>query len=273
MAKGEKGEEKRSRRGLETARAFILAILVALAIRSFVVEPFTIPSGSMIPTLLVGDFILVNKFSYGVRLPITGTLLLPVGEPMRGDVIVFRFPDDPRQDFIKRVVGLSGDRIEIRGGRVFLNGQVLDQVDEGDFTYFDVERARLVRMHRYRELDGAGVGYTVIHNPGGPMMRERGPWIVPEGHYFMMGDNRDNSRDSRSWRNSFVRADQIKGRAWRIHWSWIVFSGRPRQRNPVLGLLDTLYRVVTFQIEEVRWGRIGRRVHGPAADGYASAPD
>jgi signal peptidase I len=252
------------RRGLETVRAFGLAILIALAIRSFLFEPFTIPSGSMIPTLLVGDFILVNKFTYGVRLPITGTLLAPVGEPRRGDVIVFRFPDDRSQDFIKRVVGVGGDRVEIRDGRVFVNAQPIDRVDEGDYRYYDVERGRDLDVHRYREATGSGSEYTVIHNGSGSAIRQRGPWVVPEGHYFMMGDNRDNSRDSRSWRNPFVRAKDVKGRAMFVHWSWVVSSGRPRDMNPIFSLLDTLWRVVTFQVEDVRWERVGRSVHGTA---------
>ena len=260
---GDGAEPANGRRRFETLRAFALAILAALAIRSFVVEPFTIPSGSMIPTLLVGDFILVSKFTYGIRLPITDTLLIPIGEPARGDVLVFRYPDDPSQDFIKRVVGLPGDRIEVRDGRVFINGQVLDRIGEGAFSYYDVEQARQVTVERYLEFDRNGASYTVIHNPRRTSRSRRGPWQVPQGHYFMMGDNRDNSRDSREWRLSFVRADQLKGKAWVVHWSWIVVSGEPRPQNPILSLVDTLWRIVSFQIEEVRWERIARPVHGP----------
>jgi signal peptidase I len=216
----------------------------------------------MIPTLLVGDFILVNKFSYGVRLPVTGTLLVPVGEPARGDVVVFRFPDDPSQDFIKRVIGLPGDRVEIKDDRVVINGQPLDRVDEGESSYFDVERARDVPIRLYREFDGNGDGnsHPVIHQPGRLGIHRRGPWKVPEGQYFMMGDNRDASSDSRAWRVSFVRADQLKGRAMVIHWSWIVTAGERRPDNPIVSLFDTLWRLVTFQIEEVRWSRIGSSV-------------
>ena len=263
MSKREAPEPQRKPRRFETLRAFAGAILLALAIRSFVVEPFTIPSGSMIPTLLVGDFILVNKFTYGIRLPIIDTLLIPVGEPERGDVIVFRYPDDPSQDFIKRVVGLPGDRVEVRDGRVFLNGQVLDRLHKGTCPYYEVEQARTVPAEWYLELDGNGARYTVIQNPARVRRSRRGPWQVPEGHYFMMGDNRDNSRDSREWRQSFVRADQLKGRAWIIHWSWIVVSGELRPQNPILSLFDTLWRVVSFQIEDVRWERIFRPVVGP----------
>lgn len=253
-------------RRFETARALILAILLALGIRAFIVEPFTIPSGSMIPTLLVGDFIVVNKFAYGLRLPITGTLLMSLGEPKRGDVIVFRYPDDPRQDFIKRVIGIPGDRIDVRGGRIRVNGQPLDQLSEGKFTYRDVIHDLDVTAYRYRERNPDDVSYTVLRRRALPSGGDQGPWIVPADHYFMAGDNRDKSADSRRWRNPYVRADQIKGRAILVHWSWVVAPGDRRDQGLILGLLDTLWRVVTFQIEEIRWSRLGRSVHGTAEE-------
>ncbi len=249
------------RRHLETARAFALAILLAFGIRSFLVEPFTIPSGSMIPTLLVGDFILVNKFVYGLRLPITGTLLVPFGAPERGDVVVFRYPDDPSQDFIKRVIALPGERVEIRGGRPFVNGQPLDRIEKGEFSYYDAENARPARARRACERAGEGRSYPVLQHPGLGVASDRGPWVVPDEAYFMMGDNRDNSRDSRFWQRPFVTAEQIKGKAWRIHWSWLVASGH-RPDNPILSILDTLLRLVTFRIEEVRWGRFFQPIDG-----------
>ncbi len=260
----EKGEaEPTERRSFETVRAVLVAALIALVIRSFVVEPFKIPSGSMIPTLLVGDYVLVNKFAYGVRLPFTGTLLLAVGEPKRGDVMVFRYPDDPSQDFIKRVVGIPGDRIAVRDGRVWLNGQPIDRTSEGERVYLDVTNRREVRAERFIERSGDGADYTIIHSrPAGS--RRDGPWIVPEGKYFMMGDNRDNSQDSRLWREPFVTAEQIKGRAFLIHWSWLVAYGPARNRGFVGDLLYTLWRVVSLQIEEVRWRRVGRSLRGPA---------
>lgn len=254
-------EPRSGARRFETARALVLAVLLALGIRAFVVEPFTIPSGSMIPTLLVGDFIVVNKFSYGIRLPITGTLLVPWGEPQRGDVMVFRFPDDPSQDFIKRVIGLPGDRVDVREGYLRVNGQPLDAVPEGEYVYPDVVQGVDVRAWRFREINPEGVAYTTLRRfPVPPRVDNEGPWLVPPGHYFMAGDNRDNSADSRRWRNPFVRADQIKGRAMFIHWSWVVASGDRRDQGLILGLLDTLWRVVTFQIEDVRWERLGRPV-------------
>lgn len=248
----------------ETLRALAVAVAIALAIRSFVIEPFTIPSGSMIPTLLVGDYVLVNKFIYGVRLPFTGTLLIPVSAPRRGDVIVFRFPDDPSQDFIKRVVGLPGDRIEMRAGSPWINGRPVPEVSEGDFVYRDRIYRREIRARRYREHFNQTGDHTILRLDGRPVRENRGPWLVPEGHYFAMGDNRDNSKDSRFWRNHFVRADQIKGKAEWIHWSWVVDRGGEPDHGLILGLLDTLYRVVTFQVEEIRWHRLGRRIDGPA---------
>jgi signal peptidase I len=256
--------EARDRGHFETVKALVLAIVLALGIRSFLFEPFKIPSGSMIPTLLVGDYIVVNKFSYGVRLPITGSLLIPVGEPSRGDVVVFRYPDDPSIDYIKRVVGVPGDRVEIRRGRLFLNGQPVDRVDEGSYRYMDYQQHREVTRERYREINTDGDEYTIIHDPRAGSIGARRHWIVPEGKYFMMGDNRDNSRDSRLWTQPFVSSDQLKGRAIFVHWSWVVASGPADQRGFLMDFANTIYRVLTLQVEEMRWERIGHSVHGIA---------
>ncbi len=259
----EKGEaEPTEHRSFETVRAVLLAALIALFIRSFIVEPFKIPSGSMIPTLLVGDYVLVNKFSYGVRLPFTGTLLFGKARPQHGDVMVFRYPDDPSQDFIKRVVGVPGDRIAVRDGRLWLNGQPVDRLPDGEFVYRDVTNQREIRTKRFTERND-GADYTIIHARPGANRRD-GPWIVPEDKYFVMGDNRDNSQDSRLWREPFVSEEQIKGRAFMIHWSWVVSYGSARHRSFVADLLHTLWRVVTLQVEKIRWNRIGRSIGGRA---------
>ncbi len=254
--------ETRERGSFETVRAVLVAALIALFIRSFVVEPFKIPSGSMIPTLLVGDYVLVNKFSYGVRLPFTGTLLFGKSRPERGDVMVFRYPDDPSQDFIKRVVGVSGDRIAVRDGRLWLNGQPVDRMPDGEFVYRDVTNQREIRTKRFIERTEE-VDYTIIHSRPGAS-RRNGPWVVPENKYFVMGDNRDNSQDSRLWREPFVSEEQIKGRAFMIHWSWVVSYGSARNRSFIADLLHTLWRVVTLQVEKIRWNRVGRSLGGRA---------
>jgi signal peptidase I len=264
--------EPKDRGHFETVKALLLAVVLALGIRSFLFEPFKIPSGSMIPTLLVGDYIVVNKFSYGVRLPITGTLLIPVGEPERGDIVVFRFPDDPSTDYIKRVVGVPGDRVEVQRGRLFLNGQPVDRVDEGKFSYLDYQQHREVTRARYREINADGVEYTIIHDARSARIGSRRHWVVPEGKYFMMGDNRDNSRDSRLWTQPFVSSHQLKGRAMFVHWSWVVSSGPGHNRGFVMDFLHTLYRVFTFQVEEMRWDRIGHSIDG-VADGAREPRD
>ncbi len=257
-------DESKGNGPFETLRAVLIAALIALAIRSFAVEPFKIPSGSMIPTLLVGDYVLVNKSSYGVRLPITGTLLFETGTPTRGDVVVFRYPDDRSQDFIKRLIGLPGDRIEVRDGLVWVNGQSLDRLAEGESHYFAVETRRDVPVERYLETSVDGQSYTIIRRiPRSPNGRS-GPWVGPASKYFMMGDNRENSADSRVWANPYVSAEDMKGRAFMIHWSWIVEYGQ-QERTFLVGLLNTLWRVATFQVEDVRWERIGRSLAGRAA--------
>ncbi|HTO55674.1 MAG TPA: signal peptidase I [Myxococcota bacterium] len=261
----EGGEEKAPPR-FETLRAIFWAALIALGIRSFVVEPFKIPSGSMIPTLLVGDYVLVNKFAYGVRLPFTGQLLIPVGSPKRGDVMVFRFPDDPSQDFIKRVIGMPGDRIEMRDRHLTINGNPVEDAPQGVYHYPKNDHSEPPVGERFLEKNPEGVEYTVLQftPENAPRAEPTGPWIVPEGQYFMMGDNRDNSADSRRWRHSFVSPEAIKGKAFLIHWSWVVASNDHEQRSFVGDLLFTVWRVVTFQVEEIRWSRIFHRVSGPA---------
>jgi signal peptidase I len=260
------GEETKAPPRFETLRAIFWAALIALAIRSFVVEPFKIPSGSMIPTLLVGDYVLVNKFAYGVRLPFTGQLLIPVGSPARGDVMVFRFPDDPSQDFIKRVIGMPGDRIEMRDRHLYINGNPIQDTAQGVYHYPKNDHSEPAVGERFLETNPEGVEYTVLQfmPEGAPRAEPTGPWIVPQGDYFMMGDNRDNSADSRRWRHSFVSPEAIKGKAFLIHWSWVVASNDHEQRSFIGDLLFTVWRVVTFQVEEIRWGRIFHRVSGPA---------
>jgi len=177
----------------ENIEAIIVAIVLALFIRTFIVQAFKIPSGSMKDTLLIGDHILVSKFIYGVKIPFSNATIIPVKEPRRGDIIVFRFPEEPDKDFIKRVIGVAGDTVEIRQKKVFVNGRPLN--------------------HDY------GI-YTDPHViPGTVQPRDNfGPVTVPAGKLFVMGDNRDHSYDSRFW--GFVDMDDVKGKAFMIYWSW-----------------------------------------------------
>ncbi len=208
---------------VEWGASFFPVILVVFVLRSFVFEPFKIPSGSMIPTLLVGDFILVNKFTYGIRLPVINKKILDVNQPQRGDVMVFRYPEDPSLDYIKRVVGLPGDVISYRNKRLTINGKVVETVAEGEFLH----QERLYYSHRFNEVfEGVG-SHQILNDEDAPAMmldvslfphRENctydGAGVtckVPDGHYFMMGDNRDNSRDSRAW--GFVPEENIVGKA------------------------------------------------------------
>jgi signal peptidase I len=174
----------------EYAEAAAIAVILALFIRTFVVQAFKIPSGSMEPTLLVGDHILVNKFIYGIKIPYLRKTIIPISEPKRDDVIVFIYPVDQSKDFIKRVIGLPGDTIEIEGEDIFINGKRFDD-PYGHYTEGPSSRANRGRF---------------------------GPWKVPEGHLFVMGDNRDHSYDSRFW--GFVPLSFVKGEAFIIYWSW-----------------------------------------------------
>lgn len=192
---------------VEFLEAITVAVVLALFIRTFIIQAYTIPSGSMLETLQIGDYLLVNKFSYGVKVPFTHNYILERSGPEHGDIIVFEYPDNPKVDYIKRVVGVPGDVIEVRDKRVYRNGQLLDEP-------------------------------YVIHKDSGYEMRRDnfGPAVVPADSYFCLGDNRDQSQDSRLWRNTFVKKEAIRGKALIIYWS-----------------MDG--------ISNIRWGRIGSLVH------------
>jgi signal peptidase I len=219
---------------LEYTASFFPVILVVFVVRSFVVEPFKIPSGSMVPTLLVGDFILVNKFDYGLRLPIVNTKITS-GHPLqRGDVVVFRYPKDESVDYIKRVIGLPGDVVAYQDKKLTINGKPVPETPLPDF--FDEERIGYAKQFE-EDLDGRK--NRILNNPAVPPFvvgaedypfrsncdyNDRGVICkVPPGHYFMMGDNRDNSADSRYW--GFVPDANIVGRAFFI---WMNFSNLKR---------------------------------------------
>lgn len=189
----------------EYAEALIVALVLALIIRTFVVQAFKIPSESMLQTLQVGDHLLASKFAYGVKIPFTDKYIYEGTDPQRGDIIIFQYPNDPSVDYIKRVIGVPGDVIEMRDKQLYRNGQP-------------------VKEDYIRNTDPDGVE---------PLRDNYAPVTVPPGKYFVMGDNRDNSLDSRFW--GFVDRKAIRAKAWRIYWSW--------------GGLD-----------DIRWGRIGRKI-------------
>ncbi len=191
----------------ENIEALVIAIILALIIRTFIVQAFKIPSGSMEPTLLIGDHLLVNKFIYGTTIPFTDKKLLVFKKPKRDDVIVFKYPMDPKKDFIKRVIGTEGDKIAIKNKKIFINDKI------------------------YK--DNRGV-YSDRHIVRGP--RDNfGPVTVPKNCLFVMGDNRDNSHDSRFW--GFVDLNKVRGKAFIIYWSWESF------------------------LNNIRWGRTGKIIH------------
>lgn len=198
---------------VEYARSFFPVLLIVLVLRSFVTEPFRIPSGSMMPTLLVGDFILVNKFSYGIRLPVTNTEIIPTGKPERGEVAVFRFPEEPSVNYIKRVVGLPGDHIRYEDKTFYVNGERIPQERIG--VYQGEGSRYMAGATLFRESWGDLTNRIVVES--GPS-RASGEFTVPEGHYFMVGDNRDNSNDSRFW--GPVPEDHLVGRAYLVWMHW-----------------------------------------------------
>lgn len=207
---------------VEYGKSFFPVLFIVLVLRSFLVEPFQIPSGSMKPTLDVGDFILVNKFSYGIRLPVIDKKIIEVGDPQRGDVMVFRYPSDPTVNYIKRVVGLPGDKIRYTSDKkLYINDQLVAEQLVGN------EPGTLGSAALYKEKLG-----EVEHMIRKEMSRYRVPpdkeWTVPAGHYFMMGDNRDNSNDSRYWDDpnipknelGMVPDENIVGKAFAVWMSW-----------------------------------------------------
>jgi len=201
---------------VEYARSFFPVLLLILLFRSFLAEPFKIPSGSMMPTLLVGDFILVNKFAYGLRLPVLNTKILPVGEPKRGDVFVFRYPENPKEDYIKRVIGLPGDEITYRNKTLFINGKEIPESYLGPYTGpSEPTRSMAGAQVKNEQLDG--VDHRIMELPQLQVGHE-GTWKVPDGYYFAMGDNRDNSLDSRFW--GFVPEANLVGKALIIWMNW-----------------------------------------------------
>jgi signal peptidase I len=201
---------------VEYARSLFPVFLVVLVLRSFIIEPFRIPSGSMYPTLQIGDFIAVNKFEYGIKLPVNSTKLIPVSEPKRGDVIVFKYPNDPDVDYIKRVVGLPGDEISYIGKVLFINGKAVKQQKVS--TYQNDESSSMFNgAVVIKETFVDGHEHMILHDPdkrGIDLLNHK----VPEGHYFMMGDNRDHSNDSRFWGD--VPEKNLKGRAFGIWMNW-----------------------------------------------------
>ena len=201
----------------EYAESIGVALAVALLLRAFVVEAFQIPSGSMIPTLEIGDHIFVSKFAYGVGIPFTNRKIVEFGEPKRGDIIVFRYPPDPSTDFIKRVVGLPGDSVELRRNQVFINGQPMARERGGGECRYN--EGRSPEEARDCELWTENLGskvHKLYQDPNQPP-QDWGPRLVPPRSVFVMGDNRDNSRDSRVW--GFVPYDNVKGRALIVWWS------------------------------------------------------
>jgi len=201
---------------VDYSRAFFPVLAIVLVLRSFIAEPYKIPSASMMPSLLIGDFILVNKFTYGLRLPITNEKFVPLGEPERGDVVVFKPPHDPQNNWIKRVIGLPGDTISFAGNAVAINGKPVEYEELGTFSGRGVpggSASLLVEQlpgHAHEVLEG-------LDEVG------QGIWEVPQGHYFVMGDNRDNSEDGRLWpQTNFLPEENLRGKAFLV---WLNCEG------------------------------------------------
>jgi signal peptidase I len=217
----------------EYFESIVIAVILALFVRTWAVQAFKIPTGSMENNLLIGDHLLVNKFVFGPTRPQVEKRFLPVREPRRGDIVVFKYPDEPERDFIKRVIGLPGDTLELRNKKVYVNGQPLDE----PYVHF---------------LEPASTSQEVTSFD----VRERyGPVRVPGDQYFVMGDNRDNSQDSRYW--GFLPRSYIKGRALMIYWS---YDAGPDQYSQD-GTITRLVSVITHFFTRTRWERIFRQIH------------
>lgn len=223
VAEGVDGEQAAQPRPVpkivEYARSFFPVFLIVLLLRSFLIEPFRIPSGSMMPTLLVGDFILVNKFVYGIRLPVSDYKIFQISQPERGDVVVFRYPLDPSTPFIKRVVGLPGDRIAYYNKVLYINGQQADQRLIGTYTGHGSGANMTGASLKQETLKP--ITHPILIQTGYPSVD--GKLVVPEGHYFVLGDNRDNSRDSRYW--GTVPEELLIGKAFAVWMNWDLGNG------------------------------------------------
>jgi signal peptidase I len=220
----------------EYAESIVIAVILALFVRTWVVQAFKIPTGSMENNLLIGDHLLVNKFVFGPTIGSIDRAVLPIRDIRRKDIVVFKYPDEPERDFIKRVIGLPGETVELRAKKVYINGQPLDE----PYVHF---------------LEPASDSQeTTSFN-----VRERyGPVTVPEGQYFVMGDNRDNSQDSRYW--GFLPAHYVKGRALLIYWSYE--SGREDYLDEGVGATTRrLLSVVTHFFTKTRWERLFHPIH------------
>ncbi|MDH3403237.1 MAG: signal peptidase I [Acidobacteriota bacterium] len=220
----------------ENLEALLIAMLFAFFAKTFVIQAFKIPSGSMERNLLIGDHILVNKFVYAPTATALERLLLPVGDLERGDVVVFKFPQDPERDFIKRCIALPGDRVELVDKQTFVNGVPLE---EGGYVYFTDSRTYTRRKSLF-----VADAYRLRDNFG--------PYTIPEGHYFFLGDNRDNSNDSRFW--GTVPAGHVKGRALLVYWS---FAGdqEPLEWRGYRAKAERLLAVARGFVSETRWER------------------
>jgi len=194
----------------EYSEALAIAVLLALFIRTFVVQAFKIPSGSMKPTLIIGDHLLVNKFTYGIKIPLIDRFIIQFDNPKRGDIVVFKYPKDESKDFIKRVIGIEGDVVEIKSDILYINGEKIDTEYVSKYIDEDISGA-----DRYEEAFGESKHYILDQYVN---YEDFGPVTVPENSIFVMGDNRDNSQDSRYW--GFVSLNKIKGKALIIYWSW-----------------------------------------------------
>ncbi|HSI24584.1 MAG TPA: signal peptidase I [Methylotenera sp.] len=220
---------------VEYAKSFFPVILLVFVLRSFLVEPFKIPSGSMMPTLLAGDYILVNKFTYGLRVPILNYTFIEMNKPKAGDVIVFHYPPDPKIDYIKRVVGVPGDKIQYQDKQLIINGKKLDVTFENDYEYA-MQGANIISARKSKEQLGDVRHDILVHdipnqyNPDmpGAKLQDGETITVPEGSYFAMGDNRDNSADSRVW--GFVPEHNLVGKAFYI---WMNFDQFSRIGNAI----------------------------------------
>jgi len=216
---------------VEYCKSFFPVILAVLLLRSFLVEPFRIPSGSMMPTLLVGDFILVNKFAYGIRLPVLNKKIVAIDEPERGDVVVFRYPKNPSVDYIKRIVGLPGDKVGYYNKIVYINGEPSGQVPAGVYVGKGSGVSMSGASERREQL--GDIQHDILVMPRTPGLE--GEYVVGEDEYFVMGDNRDNSNDSRYW--GTVPEANLVGKAFRI---WMNWDGANKG---------------------VEWDRIGMKIH------------